>query len=161
METVRKELNAFELLMQDHRELESLFRDFHHLQQNRQNTGEVIANACAELRILDTLRSEIFYFSVNEAADHNDVRLEGLLAKAYESRDTFLELIAKVQQAPVDQDQRNADFAMLAGHVKQQVLGDETNLFPLARKLRRLELDSVTAAMKKRKSELCVEMGIV
>jgi hypothetical protein len=159
-EIVRKELDALDLLMQDHREMESLFRDFKYLQQNRQNTGHVIASACAELRILDTLQTEIFYSSIDETVDGNDREIEGLLAEAEGGRDTFLELIAKVQQTPVDHDRRDVDFALLAEHVEKRVLGDETNLFPLVKKLKRFDLDSVTAAMKKRKAELTAEMGV-
>ena len=158
-EIVRRELDAFDLLMQDHREMESLFRDFEHLQQNRQSTAGVIANACAELRILDTLQTEIFYSSVNQAAE-DDEEIGDLLAGAEEGHDTFLELIAKVQQAPADREQCDADFTILAEHVKQHVLGDERDLFPLVKKLKRLDLGSVTAAMKKRKAELVAEMGI-
>jgi len=64
---VRRELDALDLLMQDHREMESLFREFEYLRENRKNTVSVIANACTELRILDTLQTEIFYASVGEA----------------------------------------------------------------------------------------------
>jgi hypothetical protein len=159
-EVVRKELDALDLLMQDHREMESLFRDFQYLQQNRQSTAGVIENACAELRILDTLQTEIFYSSVDEAADDDDDELGDLLAEAEEGHDTFLALIAKVQHTPTDRDQRDADFTVLAEHVKQHVLGDERDLFPLVKKLKRLDLASVTAAMKKRKAELIVEMGL-
>ena len=159
-EVVRKELDALDLLMQDHREMESLFRDFQYLQQNRRSTAGIIENACAELRILDVLQSEIFYTSVNQAAGDNDEEIGGLLADAGAGRDTFLELLAKVQEAPADHDQRDADFAILAEHVKQHVLGDERDLFPLVKKLKRLDLPSVTAAMKKRKAELIAEMGL-
>ena len=159
-EIVRRELDALDLLMQDHREMESLFRDFEYLQQNRRSTAGVIANACAELRILDSLQTEIFYSSISRAADDNDEAIGDLLAEAEEGHDTLLELIAKVQQAPADQDQCDADFIILAEHVKQQVLGDERDLFPLVKKLKRLDLGSVTAAMKKRKAELVAEMGI-
>ena len=159
-EIVRKELDALDLLMQDHREMESLFRDFKYLQQSHQNTGGVIANACAELRILDTLQTEILYSSIDEAADDNDREIENLLAEAIAAHDAFLELIAKVQQTPADHDRRDADFTLLAEHVEKQVLGDEAKLFPLVKKLKRFDLDSVTAAMKKRKAELVAEMGL-
>ena len=159
-EIVRKELDALDLLMQDHREMESLFRDFQYLQQNRQSTAGVIANACAELRILDTLQTEIFYASVSEATDDSDDVIDGLLEEAEEGHDTFLELMAKVQQTPADHDRRDADFTILAEHVKQHVLGDERDLFPLVKKLKRLDLDAITDAMKKRKAELIAEMGI-
>ena len=157
-EIVRRELDALDLLMQDHREMESLFRDFQYLQQSRQSTAGVIANACAELRILDTLQTEIFYSSVNQAVDDNDEEIGNLLVEAEEGHDRFLELIAKVQQTPADHDQRDTDFTILAAHVKQHVLGNERDLFPLVKKLKRLDLGSVTAAMKKRRAELIAEM---
>ena len=38
-EAPRKHLDAIELLMQDHRELESLFREFEYLQANDETIG--------------------------------------------------------------------------------------------------------------------------
>jgi hypothetical protein len=159
-EKVRKELDALELLMQDHREVESLIREFEYLQQNRRSTGRVIANACAEIQMHDKLQSEIFYAAVGKAAAGSDAELAGLLDKAEVAHDTLLELIEKVQQMPADDNQRDAHFTLLAEHVKHHVLGEETELFPLVKKLKRLDLDSIAAAMKKRQAELIAEMGI-
>jgi len=157
-EKPRKELDALDLLMQDHREVESLFREFEYLQQNRKDTGRVIANACAELKIHDTLETEIFYAAVDEAAD--DEKIDRLLGEAEVEHDQILELIEKLEQTAADHTQRDAYFTTLAGHVKHHVLKDETERFPLVKKLERFDLDSVTAAMKKRKAELIAEMGI-
>lgn len=157
-EKVRKELDAFDLLMQDHREVESLFREFEYLRQNRKSTARVIANACAELKIHDTLETGIFYAAVDEAAD--DEELDRILDEAEAEHDTILELIEKLEQTPVDHKQRDAHFTTLAEHVKHHVLKDETERFPLVKQLERLDLDSITAAMKKRKAELIAEMGI-
>jgi iron-sulfur cluster repair protein YtfE (RIC family) len=157
-EIARKELDAFELLMQDHREVESLFREFEYLQQNRENTGRVIANACAELKIHDTLETEIFYAAVQEAADNEAIdRLPG---EAEVEHDQILELIEKLEQTTTDAKQRDAYFTTLGEHVKHHVLKEETERFPLVKKLAQLDLGSVTAAMKKRKAELIAEMGI-
>jgi len=151
---VRRELDALDLLMQDHREMESLFREFEYLRENRKNTVSVIANACTELRILDTLQTEIFYASVGEAAGDDDEELDGILEEADEMHGTLLELIGKVERAPADPVKREAAFVVLTEHVKRRVLDDETVLFPLVKKLQRLDLDSVTASMKKRRAEL-------
>lgn len=157
-EKVRKELDALDLLMQDHREVESLFREFEYLQQNSRNTGRVIANACAELKIHDTLETEVFYAAVGEAAD--DEKIDGFLDEAEAEHDTILELIEKLGQTAADDKQRDAYFTTLAEHVKHHVLREETERFPLVKKLKRLDLDSITAAMKKRKAELIAEMGL-
>lgn len=157
-EKVRKELDALDLLMQDHREMESLFREFEHLQQNGRNTGRVIANACAEIKIHETLETEIFYAAVGEAAD--DREFNGLLDEAEEEHGAILELIEKLDQTPADDKQRDAYFAILSGHVKHHVLREETERFPLVKNLKQLDLDSLTAEMKKRKAGLIAEMGI-
>lgn len=156
-EKVRKELDALDLLMQDHRELESLFREFEYLQQNNRNTGRVIADACAELKIHDTLETEVFYAAVGEAAD--DEMRGGLLDEAEEQHDRILKLIEKLETT-ADHKQRDAYFTILAEDVKHHILKDETQRFPLVKKLNQLDLDSITAVMKRRKGELIAEMGI-
>jgi iron-sulfur cluster repair protein YtfE (RIC family) len=154
---VRRELDALDLLMQDHREVESLFREFEYLQQNSRSTAHVIANVCAELKIHDTLETGIFYAAVSEAAD--DEKIDGFLDEAEEEHDTILELIEKLEQTAGDHKQRDAYFTALAGHVEHHMLREETERFPLVKKLKRLDLDSIAATIKKRRAELMAEMG--
>jgi hemerythrin-like domain-containing protein len=153
---VRNEIDAFDLLMQDHREVESLFRTFEHLQRNGKQTGDVIASACAELKMHDTLETAIFYAAVGEAAD--DDRIDRLVADAEDEHDAILELIEKLERTPVDDEHRDAQFQALAAQVKRHVLTDENERFPLVKNMQRLDLDAVTAAMKKRKTQLLTEM---
>jgi len=154
-EEARKEFDAFEMLMQDHREVESLFREFEYLQQNRGDTGHVIASACAELKLHDTLEAGIFYAAAGEAAD--DEATGRRLGEAEVEHDQILELIEKLEQTAAGSVQRDACFTALAGHVKHHVLKDETERFPLVKRLARFDLDALTAAMKKRKTELFTE----
>ena len=154
-EEARKEFDAFEMLMQDHREVESLFREFEYLQQNRGDTGHVIASACAELKLHDTLEAGIFYAAAGEAAD--DEATERRLGEAEVEHVQILELIEKLEQTAAGSVQRDACFTALAGHVKHHVLKDETERFPLVKRLARFDLDALTVAMKKRKTELFTE----
>jgi iron-sulfur cluster repair protein YtfE (RIC family) len=157
-EQVRDKLDALELLMQDHREMESLFREFEYLRQNRKDTGRVIANACAELKIHDTLETEVFYAAVGAAT--GDKEIERLLDEAEDEHDAVLELIEELAQTRTDHKQRDECFTIVAEHVKQHVLREETELFPLVKQLKQLDLEPITAAMKKRKGELIADMGI-
>lgn len=152
----RNDLDALDLLMQGHRELESLFREFEFLQENRKNPGRVIENACAELRIHDALETGIFYAALREAAD--DEEINGLLDQAGDEHDRIRELIGQLR--PTDTDRRDACFVLLAEQVKHHVLGEETKLFPLVKNLNRLDLDAVTAAMKKRSAAMIADLGI-
>ena len=156
IENVRRPLDALELLLQDHREVESLFRDFDHLRQSHKDTGLVIATACAELKIHDTLETAVFYAVVDEATD--DETIQDLLDAAEDEHDEILEWIEEIEQTRMDPQLRDERFAGLAERVKQHILREEAELFPLVRQLKQLDLEAIAAAMKQRKAELVGEI---
>jgi hemerythrin superfamily protein len=155
-EEVRKDLDALDLLMQDHREVESLFRDFEYLKQSGRDTSGVMLRACAELKMHDTLETEIFYAAVDEATDDEDIH--DLLDDAEDAHDRVLELIESLEQT-ADAKQREAHFTRLAERVTQHVREEEDEVFPLVRTLTELDLASTARAMKSRKAELIPERG--
>jgi len=70
MAKTRKKDNALEMLKQDHREVEMLFKEFEKLEQDGERAVEqVISTACTELKIHDKIETEIFYPAVREAAE--------------------------------------------------------------------------------------------
>lgn len=152
---VREELNAFDLLLQGHREVESLFREFEHLQTTSGHTARVIENACAELGIHDALETGIFYAAVREAAD--DDAIHELLDDARDAHDNIRTLIGEIRQAPAGE--RDACFARLAARVEEHVLAEEAALFPRVGGLERLDLAAVTAAMKKRSTSMMSDIA--
>ena len=156
IENVRRPLDALELLLQDHREVESLFRDFDHLRGSRKDTGSVISTACAELKIHDTLETSVFYMAVDEATD--DEAIHDLLDACEDEHDGILESIEEIEQMRGDPQLRDERFAGIAGRVKDHILREEAELFPLVRELEQLDLESIAAAMKKRKAELVGEI---
>lgn len=150
----RRDLDALDLLLQGHREVESLIRDFECLRLNHGNTDPVIEHACMELGIHDALETGIFYTALRKAAD--DGKLTGLLDRADEEHHGIRELISELRNTP--SGERDACFARLAGRVQQHVLDEEAKLFPQVRQLERLELGTVTAAMMKRSTGLIAAM---
>lgn len=157
VENARRQLDALEILMQDHREVESLLKDFDYLHSNRKDTGLVISTVCAELKIHDTLETAIFYAVVDEATD--DEAIQDLLDEAEDEHDEILESVEEIEQMRTDPQLRNERFAVLAERVKQHLLREEAELFPLVRELKQLDLESIADAMKKRKAELIGETG--
>lgn len=151
-----KEVDAIELLLQDHRELEALLSEFEFLKKNHRQTGRVIASTCAELKMHDTLEASIFYAAVRDAAD--DDQTDRLVSDAEVEHDGILELIEQIETKCTDDRQRDAHFARLVARVRAHVLSDETERFPMVKKVRRLDLETVTATMKKRKSALIEAM---
>lgn len=151
-----QELDAVELLLQDHRELESLLNEFEFLKKNHRQTGQVIASTCAELRMHDMLEASIFYAAVRDAAD--DDQTDRLVSDAEVEHDDILELVEQVESTRMDDPQRDAHFSKLVTRVRAHVRSDETERFPMVKKVKRLDLQAVTAVMKKRKSALLSEM---
>jgi hypothetical protein len=151
-ETPRKELDAIELLMQDHREVESLFREFEYLQQNDRDAGRLVEAACTELKVHDALKTELFCPALVDASKGEG--LEGMLAGVEDAHRTMRDLIELVEQTDTDEAKRDAHFVVLAEHVERHFEEAETRVFPRAKQLKRLDLLSIAGRMKERKSEL-------
>ena len=151
-EAPRKHLDAIELLMQDHRELESLFREFEYLQANDEDTGRVVDAACAELKTHHALNGELFFPAVIDAV--GDSGIDDVLAQAEEGHQAIPGLVARVEEAEADRAQRDASFSELTRHVERQFELSETSVFPRARQLARLDLVSVADRMKARRNDL-------
>ena len=149
---LRPELDALDLLMQDHREMEALFRDFEHLQRNRKDTSAVVAAAFAELKLHDTLKTEVFYSAVADADAGGPVA--AMIDAAEDEQDMILELMERLEQTRDDPKAFDTRFAVLADRVQRQIVTEETKLFPLAKALRNLDLVAVGAEIRKRRPEL-------
>src|SRR5687767_907467 len=134
----RTELNAIDLLMQDHRELESLFSEFEYLQGRGDDTAGVIKAACAELKIHDALENDIFYPAVGEAA--RDEAVDTLLDDSEDAHDDVLDLMEQLELGHADGASHNARFSAIAKAALEHIEREERELFPLLSKLDRLDL---------------------
>ena len=154
----RKKDDAIELLKQDHREVEGLFKEFEQLEKDGEEAVEqVIATACTELEIHDKLETEIFYPAVREQAEEEEV--EDLLNEAEVEHNTVRDLIQTIKGMSSGDEKRNAHFTVLMEYVKHHVKEEEKEMFPKVKKLD-LDLEQLGQQMKERKAELMSEMGI-
>jgi hypothetical protein len=151
-ESERTQLDAIEMLMQDHRELESLFREFEFLHATKKDTARVVDTACAELKIHDTLKSELFCPAVSDAVD--EPAMQRLLAQVDEGHQVMRELIARVEQADADRTLRDATFNLLSENVERQFDLTENHVFPRARELPELDLVLVAQRMQARRNNI-------
>jgi hemerythrin superfamily protein len=155
----KQELDAVELLKQDHRKVEDLFKQFEKLKDDDEDAAaEVIEAACAELKIHDKIETEIFYPAVREQAEEEEV--EDLLDEAEVEHDTVRELIEKLEGMDPDDEKLHAHFTVLTEYVKHHVKEEEQEMFPKLKKLKELDLKAVGAEMTDRKAELLAEMGV-
>ena len=154
----RKKEDAIELLKQDHREVDVLFKEFEKLEEDGEEAVEqVIATACTELKIHDKLEMEIFYPAVRQQAEEEEV--EDLLNEAEVEHTTVRDLIKTIEGMSAGDEKRTAHFTVLMEYVKHHVKEEEKEMFP---KVKKLDLDRAQLAqqMKERKAELMAEMGI-
>jgi acetolactate synthase regulatory subunit len=151
--------NAIELLKQDHRAVEDLFKQFEKVQDNDPDAAaEIIESACTELQIHDKLETEIFYPAVREEAEKEEI--EDLLDEAEVEHETVRELIEKIEAMEWEDEKLHAHFKVLSEYVKHHVNEEGQELFPKLDQLKNLDLESLGAEMMERKAELTSEMGI-
>jgi len=150
-ENVRTVLDAFDVLMQDHRELEALFLDFEHAKRTGANSASALAAACTELKIHDTLEAEILYTALAACSDETVKRLA---EEAEAEHDTVLELLEKLEGSHKDERQRDAFFNRVVQLVKEHIRIEETQLFPRVKKLEGFDFAALDAALIKRQQEL-------
>lgn len=154
----RKPLDATEMLMQDHREVESLFREFASLKRGAEAAGALVQKVCAELTIYAVLETEIFYPAVHEAAEAEEVK--ALLDDGEDRLDAMSDLIAKVVHMDATDAKLGAQFTKLSGQMARHIGEEESKLFPQVQKLKALDVAAVTAEMKERKRELIIATGV-
>jgi hemerythrin superfamily protein len=152
-----RKADAIQLLKQDHREVEILFREFEKLEEEGSEAVEqVIATACTELKIHDKLETEVFYPAVRQQAAEEEV--EDLLDEAEVEHTTVRDLIKTIEGMSAGK-KRNANFTVLTEYVKHHVKEEEKEMFPKVKKLD-LDLKALGQRMAARKAELMTEMGI-
>src|SRR6478609_148983 len=159
MAKARDGADAIELLKQDHRTVEDLFKQFEKLKdEDEEAAAEIIEAACTELQIHDKIETEIFYPAVREQAEEEEI--EDLLDEAEVEHEGVRELIEKIEGLEWEDEKLNAYFTVLSEYVKHHVKEEEQELFPKLNQLTDVDLESLGAEMTERKAELMSEMGI-
>ncbi|MGZ8154070.1 MAG: hemerythrin domain-containing protein [Burkholderiales bacterium] len=158
MAKTRKEPDAIELLKKDHRQVETLFKEFEKLHESDQHEAadQIVETICTELQIHDKLETEIFYPAVRAQAEEEE---EDLLDEAEVEHTSVRELIQKIEDMGPGSDKRYAHVTVLVEYVKHHVKEEEKEMFPKVKKLD-LDLKELGARMKERKTELMAEMGM-
>ena len=153
-----KRPSAIDLLKQDHREVEMLFKEFEQLHEQGDDaaTEPVIQTACNELKIHDKLETEIFYPAVRAQAGEEET---DLLDEAEVEHDTVRQLIQKLEGMDASDEKKLAHFTVLMEYVKHHVKEEEKEMFP---KIRKMDVDfrALGQQMQERKAELMSEMGV-
>ena len=148
--------DAIALLMEDHKKVQKLFKDFEKIKEEDSDDGKqgLVQQICNELTIHTQVEEEIFYPAAREAIDEQD-----LLDEAEVEHASAKELIAQLQSMEADDELYDATVTVLGEYVNHHIKEEQDEMFPKVKKAK-LDVQALGEEMMRRKQELQVEMGI-
>lgn len=149
--------DAIALLMEDHKHVQELFKDFEKLDRTDEATlQEVVETAIMELQVHSMVEEELFYPAVR--SQMNDDEGEDLLNEAEVEHEAADELIAKLQELEPGDEMYAAYFTVLTEYVRHHIKEEEKELFPKVKKLKELDLEQLGRELATRKQEIEAEL---
>lgn len=142
-----KSHDAVELLESDHEEVKKLFEEFKKADDARK--ADLVARICQELKVHMQIEEELFYPAVKAALDDHELVPEGKV-----EHDSVKALMARVEGASSSSDEYDAQVHVMGELIEHHVKEEEEDMFPAARKSRKLDLRALGERMLARKEEL-------
>ena len=147
-------MNAFDLLEQDHREVEEWFDEYDELKDSDEDRkAELAEKICFALKVHAQIEEEIFYPRAREATKDDDLIDEALVEHA-----TVKNLIGEIEEMDVGEELYDAKIRVLGEMVKHHIREEEEELFPELQSAK-MDLDAVGKELAERKQELMSEMS--
>jgi hemerythrin superfamily protein len=146
--------NAFDVLEEDHREVEEWFDQYDELKNSDEDRkAELSKKICLALKVHAQIEEEIFYPRAREATKDDDLIDEAIVEHA-----TVKNLIAEIEEMDVEEALHDAKIRVLAEMVKHHIREEEEELFPELQSAK-MDLDAVGKELAERKEELMSEMS--
>jgi hemerythrin-like domain-containing protein len=148
---------ALEMLMQDHKRVQKLFRDFEKAdREDTESCRKIVQLAIAELKVHTRLEEQTLYPEARHALE--DSEHEALIDEAEVEHDAAKQLIAKLEGLEPDDPHYAATFTVLGEYVKHHIEEEEQELFPRLRKAK-LDMGMLGQHIRERKEVLQRETG--
>ena len=146
--------NAFDVLEEDHREVEEWFDEYDELKgSDEDRKADLAEKICLALKVHAQMEEEIFYPRAREATKDNDLIDEAIVEHA-----TVKNLIAEIEEMDVGEELFDAKVRVLGEMVKRHIREEEEELFPELQSAK-MDLDAVGKELAERKEELMSEMS--
>ena len=141
-------MDAFELLEQDHKKVKKLLSEGDDTTERGVKTREeLFARIKQELLVHESIEEELLYPTLKEHDQTKEVSLEG-----YEEHHFANEVIAELEETPVDDERWGAKFSVLKENIEHHIEEEEEEMFPKARKvLSQEKIDELGERMEQRK----------
>jgi len=145
--------NAFDVLEEDHREVEEWFDEYDELKDSDEDRkAELAEKICLALKVHTQIEEEIFYPQAREATKDNDLIDEAVVEHA-----TVKNLIGEIEAMEVGDEFYDAKIRVLGEMVKQHIKEEEEELFPELQSTK-MDLDAVGKKLAERKQDLMAKM---
>ncbi len=140
---------ALGLLMDDHRAVKKLFKQFEATQATAEKRA-IATETCQKLSVHAQIEEEIFYPALRDVSE----KLDDMLDEAKVEHGVAKALIAKIEAG--ETDMLDANYKVLTEYVGHHVEEEESELFPAVIKAK-IDLRDVAAQLEARKAELLGE----
>lgn len=155
--------DALEILTQDHRSVQKLFREFQDVVENddmnKDRKNEIVQDACEQLIIHSMIEEEIFYPAVTKAVGDQEIMDEAKVE--HEGCD---DLIQQLRGMEAGDELFDAKFIVLGEAMNHHIREEEEEMFPRVRaaalEAATLDLDRLGRRLEERKRELLLERGM-
>ena len=145
--------DAITLLMEDHKKVKKMFKDFEKLTAaGDTEKSALVKNICAELTIHATAEEEIFYPAVREEIEDEDLMDEADVEHAGAKA-----LIAELESMQPGDDHYDAKVTVLGEYIDHHVKEEEGEMFPQVKKSK-VDTRALGAQIRQRKEKLKAEM---
>lgn len=145
-------MNAAEMLRQDHRKVEQLFKQYSELGDGALKTKQRLAEQIfQELEVHSRLEEDVFYPAARQA---DEEEIGEVVAEGYEEHHVADVLIAEIRGLEPGDEQFDAKMKVLCENITHHIEEEEEELLPQAEKALRDEMDSVTEQMLTLKKQL-------
>jgi hemerythrin-like domain-containing protein len=139
--------NSVEMLREDHKKVKELFEQFEEADEEDEK-ARIVETALQELEVHANLEEEIFYPTVREQIDDDE-----MMDEALEEHHVAKLLIAELKEMSPGDERFEAKFKVLSEAVKHHIEEEESEIFPKAEDIG-LDLDSLGEEMTERREEL-------
>lgn len=147
-----KESNAIELLKHDHREVESMFKQFDAEEESR-SKAEIAQHICLSLIVHSEIEEELFYPAAQRALEDED---RDLISEARVEHMSLKRLIDDISGSSASDDMFEARMTVLKEYVKHHVHEEEHELMPQVKKSD-IDLEALGSRLLERKQALIQE----
>ena len=148
-----KQQDAIQLLMTDHEEVETLFKQFQKVKNDGAGKTDIVEQICKALTVHAEIEEEIFYPAARDALAEKG---EDLLDEAEVEHASIKSLVEQLQDADPDDELFDAKVKVLCEYVSHHVKEEEGEMFPRIKKTG-LDLEELGAELMERKQELMGE----